>query len=239
MKIIRLFTIIYPIFFLSTSSFSLFAAEISSISLDTILSESAWKLTKKSRGISHYKQPIKEYDVNAYKGVLVIDRPLETIYSLVTNVENHPLWVTFCSSSSTIRKNSEDDAIQYYRFDVPWPFLNRDIVVHCTQKTDPVTGTVTIDSQALKTPMVPLKKNHLRITDAKHKWIFERIDQRRTKVTFISMTNMEGQTPRALKNLISQVIPSSSLENLKAISMKPDHPATSTYIAKTVVNKKR
>lgn len=236
---IRLFTIIYSIFFLVTLSSNLFAGDISSVSMDSILSESAWKLTKRSHGVSHFTQHIKKCDVNAYKGVFVIDRPLETIHSLVTNVENHPLWVTFCSASSTIRKISADDAIQYYRFDVPWPFLNRDIVVHCTQRTDPITGTVTIDSQAVKTPVVPLKKNHLRITDAKHKWIFERIDHRRTKVTFISMTNMEGQTPRALKKLISQVIPSSSLENLKTISMKPGPPAPTSYIAKTVFPEKR
>jgi hypothetical protein len=240
MKGFKLYYLISTIFVLIITSPPPFAAADTPVSSnDFSISETGWKTSKKSHGVIHYTQPIKGCEMSAYKGVFIIDRPIETILSLVKDVTNHSSWVTFCSSSAIIKKNSESDAIQYYNFDVPWPFLNRDIVVHCIQKTDPATGTITIESNAVKSANVPLKKNHLRITDAKHRWVLEEIEPGKTRVTFISMTNVEGAAPNALKRLISQIIPATSLEKLLALSMKTSVPSQPTYIAKSnIANKK-
>lgn len=212
---------------------SLTHAETLNRSKDLHLSENAWKVTEKDQGVTHYSQKIKGSGINAYKGVCIINKPIDTIFSLLSDIPSHPTWVAYCSSSSLIKKNSEDDTIQYYNFDVPWPFLNRDIVVHCTQRTDPVTGTITIDSYAVKAPVVPLKKNYLRVTDANQKWLLEQIEPGITRVTFIALTNIEGDAPNILKNLISHEIPSTSLENLKTIAMKMTTPTPNRYIAKS------
>lgn len=206
---------------------------------DLSWSEDAWKEVRKDEGITHYSQPIKGCNLNAYKGVCIINKPIETINNLLMDVPNHPTWIAYCNVSSIIKRFSQDDAIQYYNFDVPWPFFDRDIVVHCTQKTDIITGTITIDSYALRTPVVPLKKKHLRITDAKQKWVIEKIDNEKTRITLIAVTNIEGQTPNLLKRLISQVIPSTTLENLKTVSMKQNTVSSTSYIAISDYNKKK
>lgn len=214
-------------------------SDIKYSSNDLSWSEDAWKEIKKDQGVTHYSQQIKGCNLNAYKGVCIINKPIETIYNLLMDVPSHPTWVAYCTDSSIIKRFSHDDAIQYYNFDVPWPFFDRDIVVHCTQKTDLMTGTITIDSYALRTPVVPLKKKHLRITDAKQKWVIEKIDHEKTRITFIAVTNIEGQTPNLLKKLISQVIPSISLENLRAISMKQNTVSSTSYLAKSDYNKRK
>jgi ribosome-associated toxin RatA of RatAB toxin-antitoxin module len=200
-------------------------------------SENSWIEIRKDEGITHYSQQIKGCNLNAYKGVCIINKSIETIYSLLMDVPSHPTWVAYCTSSSVIKRFSHDDAIQYYNFDVPWPFFDRDIVVHCMQKTEKLTGTITIDSYALRTPLVPLKKKHLRITDARQKWVIEQIGPEKTRITFIALTNIEGQAPNVLKKLISQVIPSTSLENLRAVSMKQNAISSTSYIAKSDYNK--
>ncbi len=192
-----------------------------------------WTLTKKEKGVTHYSQPVKGYELNAYKGVCTINKSVGDVYSMLTDVASHPTWVAYCDSSSIVKKNSDEDAIQYYNFDIPWPFLNRDIVVHCRQKTNPQTGTVIIDCNAVKTPVVPLKKNHMRITDAKQRWVLEAVDHDRTRVTFIALTSIDGPAPGILKRLISNVIPSTSLENFKTVSTRYAASPTTKYMARS------
>jgi hypothetical protein len=137
-----------------------------------------------------------------------------------------------------VKKSSDEDVIQYFNFDVPWPFLNRDIVVHCTQKTEPQTGKIILDCFAVKTPLVPLKKNHMRITDSRQQWTLEKIGSGKTRITFVSITNIESSVPGILKRLISQIIPSKSLENLLSLSNNADSSVSSQYLAKTDIKKK-
>lgn len=193
----------------------------------------AWTITKKERGVTHYTQPVKGFDLNAYKGVCTINKPLGEVYTLLTDVASHPSWVAYCDSSTLVKRNSDDEAIQYYNFDIPWPFLNRDIVVHSRQKTNHQTGIVTIDCIAVKTPLIPLKKNHMRITDAKQRWILEPVGHERTRVTFISLTTIDGPAPWILKRLISNIIPATSLENFKSVSMKYATTSSSKYMARS------
>jgi hypothetical protein len=137
--------------------------------------EKGWKEMERSDGISHYTKPIKGTDLNAYLGICVINSSLDTLYSVLSNVPEHVKWVKYCATSVYLEKPSQTDSFQYYDFNVPWPFANRDIVVHCTTKFDWPSGRIRIFAEAVKDPMVPMKKNHYRITDSKQEWILEQI----------------------------------------------------------------
>jgi hypothetical protein len=186
--------------------------------IDNSNADKGWKETEHNEGISNYTKEIKGSDLNAYMGICVVDSSLETIYSVLSNVPEHIKWITFCSTASYLEKQSINDSYQYYDFNVPWPFLNRDMVVHCTTKIDWQMGKIVINTEAVKDPIVPIKKGHLRITDSKQKWVLEQIAPNKTKITFVSVTTLKDPVPRILNRLISQVIPSSSLKNLKKIA---------------------
>ena len=203
------------------------------ISKDIFLAENAWNLTERGKGVTHYSQSVKGSDLNAYKGVCLIDSSIENVYAFLIDVSRHTSWIAYCSKSAVVEKNSDSDAIQYYDFDVPWPLSNRDIVVHCTTEVDSKTGAITISSSAVKDSVVPLKKDHLRITDAKQKWVIEQIAPEKTRVTLYSLTHIKGPAPKLLKKLVSHVIPSTSLKNLRLQAMKNTQTSPSRYIAKT------
>lgn len=185
-----------------------------------LIADIGWKETDRIDGLVNYTRQIEGSELSAYKGVSVIDCPIELLYAILTNVSEHNTWITYCASARELVRSSDNhQSYQYYNFDVPWPLSNRDVVVHCTTQTNWSEGTIIIQGDAIKEPLVPLKKNHLRITDSSHTWILESITPDSTRVTFLSRTLMDGPVPRLLNRLVSHVIPSTSLKNLKKISM--------------------
>ncbi|MBU1170543.1 MAG: hypothetical protein KKD44_13350 [Proteobacteria bacterium] len=221
------------------SAYSVFADEpdptfLSGCSLSNSQQQDrAWCETEKSEGVTNFTKTIQGSDLNAYKGVCIIDSPIEIIYDILSNVSEHSKWIKYCATSRELDRPSDKQSFQYYDFDVPWPLANRDIVVHCTTEADWGRGKITIQSEAVKEPLVPIRKNHMRITDSRQEWILEQVTPDSTRVTFVSYTNMEGPVSKMLNKLISKVIPSSSLKNLKKISMEKYLSASDRFIAKT------
>ncbi len=84
--------------------------------------------------------------------------------------------------------------------DTPWPFLDRDVLYKTEVKIDFASGKVVIQSIALKTPLIPLKKQYVRITDSEQQWILERIAVDRTRITFINRTNAAGPFANFISN---------------------------------------
>lgn len=191
-----------------------------------------WNETETSGGVTNYSRHIEGSDLTAYKGVCVIDCPLEILYSILSNIPEHSKWVKYCATSREINRSSESNSLQYYDFDIPWPLSNRDIVVHCTTDADWEAGKIIIQGEAIKEPLVPIKKDHLRITDSKQEWILEQISPDSTQVTFISYTTIDGPVPSILNALISRVIPSASLKNLKKLSAEKQRTANNRFFAK-------
>ena len=99
-------------------------------------SSSDWKYIDTVNGISNFEKIMPDKKSNAYKGVCIINSPIKTIYSIMTDIKNHNQWVKYCKSSKTIKKNSPSSLTQYYQFEIPWPFSNRDMVVNSTVDTD-------------------------------------------------------------------------------------------------------
>lgn len=192
-----------------------------------------WIQHSSSDGIISFTKSLKDSSLTGYKGICIIESPIDVVYSVLADVPGHSTWIKFCAESKTIKSISPNASIHYYNFDIPWPFINRDIVVSTSTENDTVYGVITINSHALKEPVVPIRKSHLRITDSNHKWTLEKIAPNKTKVTFISMTSLQGAVPTFLNTLISRTIPDSTLKTLKEIASSPNHSKEPRFIADT------
>lgn len=198
-----------------------------------LLDSNGWDPIEVSEGVSHFSKPIPNSTFKAYKGVCVINCPLDILYSILSDVPAHTKWITYCESSVELARPEPNQSIQYYTFDIPWPLCDRDIVVNCSVNSDWDAGRVTIISEAIKdrkTP-VPVQKDLLRVTDSEQIWNLEYVSSSETKVTFYSYASMDGVVPAMLNNLISCVIPSTSLKNLKQISSGRFHSSSLKFLA--------
>lgn len=192
--------------------------------LNGILSGGTWVEFGKKDGITHFTAKAKASDLEAYKGVCVINCPIEILYAFLTDVSGHNVWIKYCSISREIERSQSNSSLQYYDFDIPWPFSNRDIVVHCESSENWKDGKVTITGRAINAPGIPVPENHSRITESYQNWILEKIDTEFTLVTFTSMIRLKGPASGFLSKLVSRTVPSESLINFRKIS-------TETYLS--------
>lgn len=201
--------------------------------VDQLLDPTGWEQIESSEGVTHFSKSIPDSVFKAYKGTCTINCPLDILYSILCDVPAHTKWIKYCNSSIELARPKPDESIQYYTFDIPWPLYDRDIVVNCKVDSDWDAGRVTIKSEAVKdrqTP-VPVQKKLLRVTDSEQIWDLEYVSSSETKVTFYSYASMDGVAPAMLNNLISCVIPSTSLKNLKDISTGKYHSSSLKFLA--------
>ncbi len=180
---------------------------------------SDWELLNNEEGITLYVRDVSGHSEAEYKGVCIIDRPIEVVGSVLSDIPSYPKWFFKCIESKKIpvENSSERNFFLYVAIETPWPFSDRDAVYKVEITIDYALGKVFIQSTALKEPLVPLRRQYVRITDSEHQWILEKISADRTRITFINRTNAAGPFANYISNPGIRDTTFHSLKNLKKI----------------------
>jgi hypothetical protein len=178
-----------------------------------------WKLIADKDGISLFARDLSGHSEAQYKGVCTVSRPLESVGSVLSDIASYPKWFFKCIEAKKIpaEDSTTSQFFLYVAIDTPWPFSDRDVIYKTEVSIDYVSGKVIIDSIALKTPLMPLRRRYVRITDSEHQWILEKISVDRTRITFINRTNVAGPFANYLSNPGIRDTTIHSLKNLKKI----------------------
>jgi hypothetical protein len=178
-----------------------------------------WKLIVERNGIRLYAREVSGYSEAQFKGVGVVRRPVEAVASVLSDIASYPQWFFKCIEAKKIpaENSSELHFFLYVAIDTPWPFSDRDVVYKTDVTIDYRLEKVFIHSIALKTPLIPVKRQYVRITDSEHLWILEKISKERTRITFMNRTNAAGSFSKYLSNPGSRDTTMQSLENLTKI----------------------
>ncbi len=164
--------------------------------------EGQWQLIDQREGISLYAREVNGHSEMQFKGVCTVNRPLASVITVLSDTASYPKWFFRCIEANKIftKNPSEFQFLFYVAIDTPWPFLDRDVLYKTEVKIDFASGKVVIQSIALKTPLIPLKKQYVRITDSEQQWILERIAVDHTRITFINRTNAAGPFANFISN---------------------------------------
>lgn len=101
-----------------------------------------WKLAKEQNGIKVYTRHVDGFAIAELKTELTVNAPLNAVIAVITDADNYSKWIYSCTSSAILKKVSETDQYQYQVNDVPYPFSDRDIVIHFKIWQDPETKKV-------------------------------------------------------------------------------------------------
>ena len=176
-----------------------------------------WKLIVDQDGIALYAREVNGHAEAQFKGVCIVNRPLEAVGSILSDIASYPKWFFKCIEAQKIpaENSSELHFFLYVAIDTPWPFSDRDAVYKTEIAIDYALGKVVIRSTALKEPLIPLRSQYVRVTDSEHQWILEKISADSTRITFINRTNAGGPLANYISNPGIRDTTVCSLKNLK------------------------
>jgi hypothetical protein len=178
-----------------------------------------WKLLTDEEGVALYTRAPADNGTSEIKGVCEVERPLDTVGRVLSDVASYPNWFFRCHHTRKIpaQEATDHNFLLYIVIDTPWPFADRDVVYKVVTTVDSAAGRVVVHSTAVKTQSLARKKDYVRITDSKLQWILERLSAGQTRITFINRTHAAGLWGDYISNSGTLATTLHSLKNLKKL----------------------
>ncbi len=202
---------------------------ISLLSADAggLFAQEQWKSVSNDNGVAIYSRKVAGHEESEFKGITDINQPIEVIGAVLADIPAYTGWFFKCLQAGEIPKISSTahDFMVYIALDTPWPLWHRDVVYDVKIKIDMASGKVDVRSKAVPEPVVPIQKDHVRITDSGLHWVLERIEPHRTRIMFIMRTNAGGSVSSYWSDLGCRKTIYHSLINLHGIVADPKYEA--------------
>ncbi|MBT3583568.1 MAG: hypothetical protein HN509_01570 [Halobacteriovoraceae bacterium] len=95
-----------------------------------IFKESSWDLIGEVDGYKVYSRKMPKSQIMGFKIEGVLKAPIENIIANIRHVESSSKWMPNLIKKITLKEISDKEAITYSINDFPWPFNDRDFILH-------------------------------------------------------------------------------------------------------------
>ncbi|MBI1225531.1 MAG: hypothetical protein GC192_09880 [Bacteroidetes bacterium] len=178
-----------------------------------------WQLKRDKGGIKVYVKEQAGTSLKALKFTTTVDASMQTIAAVLTHVEGFNDWVYGSLESRTIKRISDTEVYYYALVDFPWPFDNRDLVLHSTFWQD--KKTLALHSKTTSCHWMEAEKDGLvRIKKADIDWVFTPMDNGKVSVDYTLSSDPGGNIPAWMVNLAADQGPLQSMIKFKEMLEK-------------------
>ena len=184
-----------------------------------------WKQIKKKNHIIVFSKKVKNSKFKMYKASIIIDKPIEVIYAVLTDVPTYSDWMPDVEKASVIKQLDKGslygNMVVHVLFDAMWPVKNRDVVVKSVPTiTNWDKGNVIINLQDTCEYDVPLEKGRMRVKKFYAQFNLQNLGRTRTSITYITHAEPGGSIPAGIAQIQTARIPYKTLRNLAKVSEK-------------------
>jgi hypothetical protein len=158
-----------------------------------------------------------------YHAVYALTRlqvPASAVLAVLQDVPAAPEWVVRVSESRLLRREGDQRWV-YSNYQLPYPFLARDAVLHSVIRHG-AGGVVSMDTVAVP-DMVPLRARHVRLTGFHSLWTITPEANGWVKVELWGEGNPGGYIPSWLFNYSLPDEPVQTLRNLRRMALRPKY----------------
>ena len=178
-----------------------------------------WEEQTKEGGITIYTRPHPNSSFEAFKAVAILDAPLNNIMAVMANPSSCIEWVHGCTESYGFDVQSFNDRYAYSVNDMPWPFKDRDYVIHIETTSKPESNKILMHMNA-SADKKERTDDYLRVSVAQTIYIFQATDDNKTKMIWLQHIEPGGVLPGWLVNSLIVDIPVKSLQALEQVAQK-------------------
>ena len=181
-----------------------------------------WELKRNKGGIKVFVSDQADTAIKALKFTTTIEASMQTIAAVMTDVEGFNDWVYASMESRTIKRVSDTEVFYYALVDFPWPFDNRDLVLHSTFWQD--KKTLALYSKTTSSHWMEKEKDGIvRIEKATIDWIFTPQGNGKVFVDYRLTSDPGGNIPAWMINLAADQGPLQSMIKFKDMLEKEQY----------------
>jgi hypothetical protein len=179
-----------------------------------LFGDNGWNAEFSKNGITVYTRAVAGSDIKEFKGIGIIDAPVEVVNNALNDIPNLANWMPDCLVSKIAEKKSDDYMILYQVIKTPWPLNSRDFTfeTRIIKDNDKIIRTV----KAVPHPSYPPTANYVRITNMTGQWTLLKQDNNtRTLATYQIKTDPAGNIPVSIANKTSKKLPYETILRLR------------------------
>lgn len=173
-----------------------------------------WDFSGESHGIRIWTRTIPGAQLKDFRGVMVVDKPLDVVVAAVADVAAYPEWFFQMKEARLLDGKTLDDVHVYFVIGGIWPVSARDAVIRATVAQDPRTLALTMNADAAPARIPPVK-GRVRMPAMKSGWKLTPLSPTRTEVELIGNADPGGMIPLWLANSVVTLMPKETLKRLR------------------------
>lgn len=190
--------------------------------LGLALPDTGWTLVKKTSRFEVSVLPVPGKDVEAFRSRGSDSIPLPVVGETLIDLPGMVSWCPYLSQSKILRNIGPDHFLVYQRYDLPWPFADRDIVVDVDITRHPRQATIEARLTAVSDNSCPPVADALRLTDMDGAITIRAKGKGAIQGTYSERIDMGGGIPTSLARIFSRDMPAKILGNLLEECRKPE-----------------
>lgn len=173
-----------------------------------------WLPRKNKNGIQVYSRQVEDSKYEEFKGVVEIDASLASSLALLDDAEACADWLHQCEMSKILDTSGPLERHIYQVNNLPFPAASRDMVFKA-RVVFVEDGNIRINLVA--TPDFIDETEYIRIKESRGAYLLEKIDEQRTRLTWIQYVDPAGALPAFMVNSMLTDMPFKSLRNFRKV----------------------
>ncbi|MEQ8471727.1 MAG: START domain-containing protein [Marinoscillum sp.] len=193
-----------------TKTAFLFTSLIFCVTSYTLAQEADWQLKKDKEGIQVYTRESSNSDLDEFKGIGIINASVDKLVSTLKDADQMHQWAN-CKTSRLILLEGNEQ-VNYTITEVPFPMQDRDSYTRLEYLE--VKNGVKVKITAIP-GFKPANDGMTRIPYLNGFWLFERISDTQSEITYQLQADPGGSIPAWMSNAGSVDTPFDAIKNLR------------------------
>ena len=188
------------------------------------LQDIKWKEVSGKDGITVYQPLNYQHDSGLVpiRFKTVINHNILRVLSVLSDDSRKQQWLPRLKQTKIIQDNSIKDRTVYYRYESPWPFNDRDFVVHNQAIFNEKELIVSVAIKSIEHPNISTSNQTVRGTTYDGYSIIKPLGANQTSLEMGFLNSFGGLVPKWIVNIVQKKWPYRFMKSLKGQLQKND-----------------